>query len=75
MGKWSELKPALVMVLVETVYSVVNICYKLATNDGMNLSVLVGYRFLFGAAVILPIAFFAERFLLLLYNLIKLGYI
>lgn len=53
------------MVLVETVYSVVNVCYKLAANDGMNLSVLVGYRFLFGAAVIIPIAFFAERFLLL----------
>ncbi|KAG6406806.1 hypothetical protein SASPL_134417 [Salvia splendens] len=65
MGKCScnlqELKPALVMVLVETVYSAVNVCYKLAANDGMNLSVLVGYRFLFGAAVILPIAFFAER--------------
>ncbi|KAL1534297.1 WAT1-related protein-like protein [Salvia divinorum] len=56
-----ELKPALVMVLVETVYSIVNVCYKLAANDGMNLSVLVGYRFMFGAAVILPIAFFAER--------------
>lgn len=56
-----ELKPTLVMFLVQIVYSLVNICYKLAANDGMNLSVLVGYRFLFGAAFILPVALFVER--------------
>ncbi|KAI3445683.1 hypothetical protein Pfo_002348 [Paulownia fortunei] len=56
-----DLKPTLIMVMVQSVYALVNIGYKLAANDGMNLSVLVGYRFMFGAAFIAPIAFFAER--------------
>ncbi|KAL2477501.1 WAT1-related protein [Forsythia ovata] len=55
------LKPMLLMVLVQTIFAGVNIVYKLAANDGMNLSVLVAYRFMFGAAFMLPLAFFVER--------------
>ncbi|KAL2511908.1 WAT1-related protein [Abeliophyllum distichum] len=55
------LKPTLLMIVAQTIIAGINIVYKLATNDGMNLQVLVGYRFLFGAAFIVPIAFFAER--------------
>ncbi|XP_075493521.1 WAT1-related protein At1g68170-like [Primulina tabacum] len=56
-----EMKATLMMVLVQTIFAVVNVAYRLATNDGMNLSILVAYRFMFGAAFIAPIAFFAER--------------
>ncbi|KAK4424356.1 WAT1-related protein [Sesamum alatum] len=55
------LKPTLIMVMVQTILAVVNIGYKLAANDGMRLPILVAYRFMFGAAFILPIAFFVER--------------
>ncbi|KZV38038.1 hypothetical protein F511_13292 [Dorcoceras hygrometricum] len=56
-----EMQPTLMMILVQMIFAVVNIGYKLATNDGMNLSILVAYRFMFGAAFILPIAFLVER--------------
>ncbi|KAK4405083.1 WAT1-related protein [Sesamum angolense] len=55
------LKPTLIMVMVQAIFAVVNVGYKLAANDGMRLPILVGYRFTFGAAFILPIAFFVER--------------
>ncbi|KAL6515269.1 hypothetical protein OROHE_018901 [Orobanche hederae] len=55
------LKPTLIMLLVQTLLSMVNIGYKLAANDGMSLSVLIAYRLVFGAGFITPIAIFAER--------------
>ncbi|KAL8553620.1 hypothetical protein ACS0TY_002070 [Phlomoides rotata] len=54
-------KPTLLMILVQIILTIVNIGYKLALNDGMPLSVLVAYRFMFGAAFIVPVAFFVER--------------
>lgn len=59
-----RLKPVAGMVLVQVVFAGVNILYKLAANDGMDLRVLVAYRHLFGAAFLLPLAFFVERFTL-----------
>ncbi|KAL6515272.1 hypothetical protein OROHE_018904 [Orobanche hederae] len=55
------LKPALLMVLVQSLYALVNVVCKLAANDGMSVSVLVAYRLMFGAASIAPVAFLAER--------------
>ncbi|KAK4401920.1 WAT1-related protein [Sesamum angolense] len=55
------LKPTLIMVLVQTLLSLVNIGYKLAANDGMALSVLVAYRLIFGAACVIPVAIVVER--------------
>ncbi|KMT06127.1 hypothetical protein BVRB_7g162980 [Beta vulgaris subsp. vulgaris] len=49
------------MILVQTSFAGVNIFYKLAAIDGMNLRVLVAYRILFAAAFIVPLAFFLER--------------
>lgn len=49
------------MIFVQMVFAMVNIGYKLAAYDGMNLSILVAYRFMFGAAFIVPVAFLAER--------------
>ncbi|KAK9167088.1 hypothetical protein Scep_002279 [Stephania cephalantha] len=55
------LKPTLLMVVVQTVFAGVNVFYKLAIDDGMNLRILVAYRYLFAAATISPLAFFLER--------------
>ncbi|XP_024026193.1 WAT1-related protein At1g25270 [Morus notabilis] len=55
------LKPALLMVVVQFVFTGVNVLYKLAANDGMNLKVIVAYRLVFATAFILPLALFIER--------------
>ncbi|KAK1402329.1 Plant-drug/metabolite exporter [Heracleum sosnowskyi] len=47
--------------MVQTTFAVVNVFYKLAADDGMNLSVLIAYRFIFAAAFMLPLAFFVKR--------------
>ncbi|KAK1386046.1 hypothetical protein POM88_023781 [Heracleum sosnowskyi] len=49
------------MVIVQTAFAGVNVLYKLASNDGMNLRILVAYRFIFAAAFIVPLALFVER--------------
>ncbi|KAK9733523.1 hypothetical protein RND81_04G072900 [Saponaria officinalis] len=56
-----ELKPILLMVIVQISFALVNILYKLAADDGMNLRILVAYRFIFASAFIVPLAFFVER--------------
>ncbi|KAK7331669.1 hypothetical protein VNO80_28406 [Phaseolus coccineus] len=55
------LKPTLLMLLVQVAFAGVNIFYKLAVNDGMNLRIIVAYRFLFAAIFIAPLAFILER--------------
>ncbi|KVI01798.1 hypothetical protein Ccrd_019919, partial [Cynara cardunculus var. scolymus] len=66
------LKPVLLMVAVQTTFAGVNVFYKLAANDGMNLPVLVAYRFLFSTAFIVPLAFFVERFGIRLISVLNL---
>ncbi|XP_058752236.1 WAT1-related protein At1g25270-like [Vicia villosa] len=55
------LKPTLLMVMVQIAFAGVNILYKLAVNDGMNLRIVVAYRFIFSTAFIAPLAFIIER--------------
>ncbi|KAL5214848.1 hypothetical protein ABZP36_004000 [Zizania latifolia] len=56
------LKPVSGMVLVQVVFAGVNIFYKLAVVcDGMDMRVLVAYRYLFASAVLAPLAYFVER--------------
>lgn len=52
------------MVMVQIAFAGVNILYKLAVNDGMNLKIVVAYRFIFSTAFIAPLAFFIERFII-----------
>ncbi|XP_044462788.1 WAT1-related protein At1g25270-like [Mangifera indica] len=54
------LKPAMMMVVVQVAFAGVNVLYKLAANQGMSLSVIVAYRFIFAAAFMIPLAFFVE---------------
>ncbi|XP_022150311.1 WAT1-related protein At1g25270-like [Momordica charantia] len=53
--------PVLAMVLVQIAYSVMNLMYKLAVEDGMNMRVLVAYRAFFAAAFMAPLALLIER--------------
>lgn len=55
------MKPVAAMVLVQVVFAGVNIFYKLAVCDGMDMRVLVAYRYLFASAVLAPLAYFVER--------------
>ncbi|KAK7368754.1 hypothetical protein VNO80_10784 [Phaseolus coccineus] len=56
-----NVKPVLLMILLQTLYSVVNIMLKMVANDGMSLSILVAYRFIFASAFIVPLALIIER--------------
>ncbi|CAM8901406.1 unnamed protein product [Rhodiola kirilowii] len=55
------LKPAMLMVLVQTSFAGVNVLVKLAVNHGMSLKVLIAYRFMFATGFILPVALIVER--------------
>ncbi|KDP46086.1 hypothetical protein JCGZ_06597 [Jatropha curcas] len=56
-----ELKPILLMVVAQLSFSGVNVFYKLASYDGMNLRVLIAYRFIFASAFLIPLALIFER--------------
>ncbi|AES64558.1 transmembrane protein, putative [Medicago truncatula] len=56
------LKPALMMVMVQISFASVNVLYKLAINDGMNVKVPIAYRLMFAAATTILLALFFERF-------------
>ncbi|CAL4924162.1 unnamed protein product [Urochloa decumbens] len=60
-GSGDLLKPALAMVSFQVVFAGLNIFYKLAVSDGMDLRVLVAYRYLFASAFLAPLAYFVER--------------
>uniref|UniRef100_A0ACD5UA50 Uncharacterized protein n=1 Tax=Avena sativa TaxID=4498 RepID=A0ACD5UA50_AVESA len=49
------------MVVVEFIFSALQIFIKLALDDGMDERVLVAYRLMFGAAFLCPVAFLIER--------------
>ncbi|KAK4491224.1 hypothetical protein RD792_001957 [Penstemon davidsonii] len=65
MGKFCDtvegLKPTIMMVSVQIAFTGVNIFYKLAANNGMNLQVVIAYRFLFAVATVIPLALIFER--------------
>ncbi|XP_030475725.1 WAT1-related protein At1g68170-like [Syzygium oleosum] len=56
-----KMKAPLMMVVVQVVLASVNILYKLAASNGMNLTLVVAYRLIFATAVLAPLAFFLER--------------
>ncbi|KAL2343732.1 hypothetical protein Fmac_005017 [Flemingia macrophylla] len=56
-----ELKPGLLMVLVQVVYASVNVLYKLAINDGMSIRVVTAYRLMFAVVFTFSLALVFER--------------
>ncbi|XP_061999555.1 WAT1-related protein At1g25270-like [Rosa rugosa] len=57
----SNLKPVMMMVVTQILYTVMNIMYKLVAVTGMNLNVFVAYRLMFSAAFMVPLALILER--------------
>nr|CAB3488327.1 unnamed protein product [Digitaria exilis] len=55
-------KPVVAMVSFQAVFAGLNIFYKLAVSDGMDLRVLVAYRYIFASAFLAPLAYFVERY-------------
>ncbi|KAM2129497.1 hypothetical protein ACFX1R_009169 [Malus domestica] len=55
------LKPVMMMLVVQASYVGMNISYKLVTEVGMNFTILVAYRNMFSAALMLPLALIFER--------------
>ncbi|XP_054800481.1 WAT1-related protein At1g25270-like [Prosopis cineraria] len=55
------LKPAMLMVVLQITFAGVNVLYKIAVSDGMNLRVVIAYRFIFATAFIAPLALVLER--------------
>ncbi|KAF0913876.1 hypothetical protein E2562_024951 [Oryza meyeriana var. granulata] len=60
-GVVEGVKPAAAMVMVEFIFSALQIFIKLALDDGMDVRVLVAYRLMFAAAFLCPLAFLVER--------------
>ncbi|XP_050211995.1 WAT1-related protein At1g68170-like [Mercurialis annua] len=56
-----EVKPVLLMVVVQLSFAATNVLYKLAAYDGMSLEVLIAYRFIFALAFLIPLALIFER--------------
>lgn len=54
-------KAAVAMVVVQVVFAGVNIFYKVALNDCMDIRILIAYRYLFATAFLAPLAFYLER--------------
>lgn len=65
MGRFCEMvhgvKPIIMMVTVQAATAGVNVFYKLASNNGMTVRVIVAYKFLFASALVVPLALFLER--------------
>ncbi|XP_021286739.1 WAT1-related protein At1g68170 [Herrania umbratica] len=55
------LKPPMLMVVSQVMFAGVNVMYKFAANDGMNLRIIIAYRFIFATAVMVPLALILER--------------
>lgn len=62
MGR-NELLPFFAMVIVQIGYAGMNISSKVAMESGMAPLVLVAYRQLFATIVLVPFAYFSERYI------------
>jgi hypothetical protein len=59
---WDRLKPALLMIGVQIVFSACNILYKFAIFDGMSTIVIAAYRLAFATVTTIPLALIFERY-------------
>ncbi|KAJ9552307.1 hypothetical protein OSB04_016352 [Centaurea solstitialis] len=56
------LKASMMMIAAELTISGITIFYKLAANDGMHITIMVAYRYLFASLIIFPLALIIERY-------------
>ncbi|GLT95102.1 hypothetical protein SLE2022_128050 [Rubroshorea leprosula] len=55
------LKTAVAMVVAQVIITGVNVLYKLTADAGVNLMVIVAYRFMFATVFMVPLALIVER--------------
>ncbi|KAF3440492.1 hypothetical protein FNV43_RR18776 [Rhamnella rubrinervis] len=56
-----NLKPVILMVVVEALYAGQNVLYKMAMYDGISTKIMIAYRYVFASAITIPLAFILER--------------
>jgi hypothetical protein len=72
---WDDrLKPALLMIGVQIVFSACNILYKFAIFDGMSTIVIAAYRLAFATVTTIPLALIFERYVCRLASFCNLIY-
>ncbi|XP_024959867.1 WAT1-related protein At1g25270-like [Cynara cardunculus var. scolymus] len=59
--KMQGLKATMMMIATQLATAGITIFYKLAANDGMHITILIAYRYLFASLIIFPLALFIER--------------
>lgn len=69
MAKSGDLLPFLAMVLVQIGYAGMNITSKMAMESGMKPLILVAYRQIFATIATFPVAFFLERYKIVLISI------
>ncbi|PWA93788.1 eamA domain, WAT1-related protein [Artemisia annua] len=60
-NKIQSLKATLMMIACQLIVAALSISYKVASNDGMHVSILITYRYLVSSFLILPLALIIER--------------
>ena len=60
-NKIQSLKATLMMIASQLILAALSISYKVASNDGMHVSILITYRYLVSSFLILPLALIIER--------------
>nr|XP_043630067.1 WAT1-related protein At1g68170-like [Erigeron canadensis] len=60
-NKMQRLKAALMMIVADLIIAGFNVSYKVASHDGMHMSVLITYRYLFALICLSPFVLFAIR--------------
>ena len=60
-NKIQSLKATLMMIASQLIVAALSISYKVASNDGMHVSILITYRYLISSVLLLPLALIIER--------------
>ncbi|KAJ1262728.1 hypothetical protein BS78_09G132100 [Paspalum vaginatum] len=60
-GACANAGPVVGIVMFQVIFAGLNIFYKLAMADGMDLRVLIAYRYFFASISLAPVAYFIER--------------
>ncbi|PWA42332.1 eamA domain, WAT1-related protein [Artemisia annua] len=60
-NKVQSLKATLMIIAYQLMNAALSISYKVASNDGMRVSILITYRYLISSVLILPLALIIKR--------------
>ncbi|WVZ98367.1 hypothetical protein U9M48_043823 [Paspalum notatum var. saurae] len=60
-GACADAGPVVGIIMFQVIFAGLNVFYKLALADGMDLRVLIAYRYFFASISLAPVAYFIER--------------